>query len=279
MNDVKKDLFAGHEIFGKMSNIQNLYGMRILKGAIGNVARKNRFAKSTKRMFRFFSISYFYEGIGQFWSDETGLLNLEPVSIIVVPPNVLNLYGGSFSGNYCEDSICFYGPTVDKMFQAGVIKCGVHKSNLLRKLPDIIELTHNPSEKSQLKANIELQKFLFEIYNERENLNKEESVIHSIVKAINNDFQKWWQVSELAEKSHMSIDTFRRKFFEVTGVLPKRYIEELKIRQAAKQLIKTDDKINIIANHSGYFDQYHFSRRFKTIMGISPEKYRKSFFK
>ena len=59
------------------------------------------------------------------------------------------------------------------------------------------------------------------------------------------------------------------------GVKPKVYVERLKINRAAEYLSSTDSSIAETALRFGYQDQYHFSRRFKVIMGVSPREYRK----
>ena len=62
-----------------------------------------------------------------------------------------------------------------------------------------------------------------------------------------------------------------------TGMLPKQYIEELKIRLAAALLLDSRLTVTEIAARFGYLDPYHFSRRFKQRVGVSPEKYRNAY--
>lgn len=277
MIDVKKTNIDVHDILGKMSKAQESYGMRIINGIISNTAEVNGYEITPLRKFKFYSISYFFDGTGKFWTEATGEIEIKPAAIIVMPPDILNRYGGANGGHFTEDSIRFYGPTVDKMYNAKVIQAGVFKTNLLRKLPHIVEMTRNPAEHVQLNANMELQKFIFDIYNENLENSPQHTAIQAILKDINSQVDKWWQIRELAELAGMSIDTFRRKFLQETGVLPKHYIEKLKISHAAEELISTNRKISAIAEKAGYIDPYHFSRRFKVIMGISPELYRQSF--
>jgi NDP-sugar pyrophosphorylase family protein len=52
--------------------------------------------------------------------------------------------------------------------------------------------------------------------------------------------------------------------------------DKIKIGIATEKLIKTDLKIQELAHLLGYVDQYHFSRRFKQIVGLSPQQYRTS---
>lgn len=54
------------------------------------------------------------------------------------------------------------------------------------------------------------------------------------------------------------------------------YITELRIEKAKELLLAKDWTVSYIARYVGYESEYHFSRRFKEIVGLSPLKYRKS---
>ena len=86
--------------------------------------------------------------------------------------------------------------------------------------------------------------------------------------------EHWWRVTELAELIGVSADTLRREFLRVTGLLPKAYIEQFKLRQAAEMLLTGKLSVSETALHFGYRDCYHFSRRFKFVFGLSPANYR-----
>ena len=88
--------------------------------------------------------------------------------------------------------------------------------------------------------------------------------------------RKWWTVSDMAEMCDLSVDQLRRLFYQRTGVNPKLYRDRLKLNQAAAMLVNTERNISEIAEYFGYMDQYHFSRRFKAVMGMSPVRYRES---
>jgi YesN/AraC family two-component response regulator len=60
-------------------------------------------------------------------------------------------------------------------------------------------------------------------------------------------------------------------------MLPKLYIDRLKIQKAAELLMSNRLKVIDIAERLGYVDQYHFSRRFKKLTGLSPRRYRQTF--
>jgi AraC-like DNA-binding protein len=89
-----------------------------------------------------------------------------------------------------------------------------------------------------------------------------------------NDSRRWWTVEEMAKECDMSVNHMRNLFKEQTGLSPKTFIENLKMRRAAERLSNTLEPISSIAADFSYLDPYHFSRVFKRIMGMSPKQYR-----
>jgi len=65
---------------------------------------------------------------------------------------------------------------------------------------------------------------------------------------------------------------FRRHFGCTVGELVRR----LRVAHAAQQLTETEVPIQEIADLTGFADQAHFTRIFKTHTGTTPLQYRKS---
>ena len=80
---------------------------------------------------------------------------------------------------------------------------------------------------------------------------------------------------ELARKSGMSLSTFRRNFFSVTGMNPSEYRNALKISRAKTLLSEGNENVEQIAEQLGFCDGVYFSRFFKKRTGFSPSAYRK----
>lgn len=72
-----------------------------------------------------------------------------------------------------------------------------------------------------------------------------------------------------------SYDAFRKKYTRVTGHAPSHYMLNRQMEQAARLLIETNLSCDAIADQLGFCDQFHFSKRFKQHLGITPSKYRK----
>jgi AraC-like DNA-binding protein len=80
---------------------------------------------------------------------------------------------------------------------------------------------------------------------------------------------------ELAEKAHMSTNSFVRFFREKIGLPPQGYLRHKRVQQACLLLHFSDDTIEEIARKTGFYDRYHFSRVFKKIQGVPPVLFRK----
>ncbi|KPB06424.1 helix-turn-helix domain-containing protein [Bacillus sp. CHD6a] len=81
-------------------------------------------------------------------------------------------------------------------------------------------------------------------------------------------------VQELADKARMTPVSFARAFKKKTGVPPKEFVLDKKIKKA-KELIFQNKEMNIkdVALHIGIQDEFYFSRLFKKREGISPSLY------
>ncbi len=66
---------------------------------------------------------------------------------------------------------------------------------------------------------------------------------------------------------------FRRNYCSTVG----EYVRQLRIESACQRLATSDEPLNQIALALGLFDQSHFSRTFKTFIGMSPANYRQNF--
>lgn len=84
------------------------------------------------------------------------------------------------------------------------------------------------------------------------------------------------QMSMLCEIANMSETSLRRNFKKHTGKTLGEFLKELRIITAARKLLVTDERISAIAYDLGFEDPNYFTRRFKSVFGVSPHEYRKT---
>lgn len=78
----------------------------------------------------------------------------------------------------------------------------------------------------------------------------------------------------LAEKFMVSTYQLRKIFKDELGILPKDFIDDIKMRKAAELLTTTSLKIGSIAEQVGYFSIPSFTHAFKMSKGRTPGEYR-----
>jgi len=81
-------------------------------------------------------------------------------------------------------------------------------------------------------------------------------------------------ICEIAKVLHISDRYLYNLFIQYTGISPKKYLNELRLRRACKMLKSADCNITEIAVSTGFDDVLTFSRFFSKHMKVSPTKYR-----
>jgi len=92
---------------------------------------------------------------------------------------------------------------------------------------------------------------------------------------IENNFQENITLDSMVKLSAMSKSAFCKSFSDITGCSFKRYLNICRIRKAVSY-IKSGYRITAIYGLCGYNDFSTFYRNFKSIMGTSPELYKRS---
>ncbi len=259
-----------------MQKIHRDYGLWIINGSAGGMAPVNGFATCPARYFEFYSISHLVAGAGRLWLPPDCEFDVGVGDCVVITPGTVNRYGGWYDKFYCEDSIRFAGPLADALMQSGIIGNGVFPLGKVRALPPLLELLADPAVDSQLRAGVELQRLLLKLYGNKRRNSPRHSEIELLIEELKSHPEKWWTVSDMAEFCNLGCDQLRRLFLRHTGVRPKIYVDRLKLKYAASLLLGSERPIAEVAAELGYVDQYHFSRRFKAVMGLSPVMYRRT---
>ncbi len=140
------------------------------------------------------------------------------------------------------------------------------------------------SEIGKSKNIIEEEYNLFEIvsqillneenYKTIENENNYTVSLEKIKNYIDEFYLKNITLKELSEISGLSKFYLIRKFEEIYGISPHKYINSQKVAYA-KSILKKSTNIADVALESGFYDQSHFTKIFKEYSGITPLKYLK----
>ncbi len=91
---------------------------------------------------------------------------------------------------------------------------------------------------------------------------------------IADHLEKNLSVQVLAERVRMSVRNFERVFTRETGCTPARYVAQMRVEAARRQLEDTDKSIEQIARHCGFVSADLMRRAFIRSVGTTPGRYR-----
>ncbi len=98
------------------------------------------------------------------------------------------------------------------------------------------------------------------------------------IEFINANLENPITLDDIARYVSLSPIHFHNTFKAATGVTPHRYLNELRIKKAAKLLVTTDMKLTQIAYECGFSSQAYFNYAFKKYMSVTPREYMRKIF-
>ncbi|MPY63773.1 GlxA family transcriptional regulator, partial [Streptomyces spongiae] len=84
-------------------------------------------------------------------------------------------------------------------------------------------------------------------------------------------------LDDIAAHAGTSARTLNRRFREQTGTTPLQWLHRARVRRAQHLLENTDHAVERIAHQAGFGSPTAFRDRFKRVVGISPQAYRRAF--
>lgn len=81
-------------------------------------------------------------------------------------------------------------------------------------------------------------------------------------------------VEELAQKSNLSVSSFKREFKKLYNDSPANYIKNKRLERAAELLLVSDKRITDIAFDCGFSDLANFTKNFRDKYNVTPTGYR-----
>jgi PAS domain S-box-containing protein len=95
-----------------------------------------------------------------------------------------------------------------------------------------------------------------------------------VMEFIDRHYHEEILVKDLAAATGLSLSQFERRFLEVFGQSPSRFLVRYRLTKASHLLVSSDHTISSIAVDCGFYDHSHFSRSFFGMFGIPPGQYR-----
>jgi AraC family transcriptional regulator, arabinose operon regulatory protein len=208
-----------------------------------------------------------------------------PNEFFVLPALAEHAYGSSEDHPWSIYWIHFGGDglaalnkiqAVQKHFRPAHIKSSEEIVSVFHKIYKTLQLGY--SIDNLLFANMCLANFLtLFIYNFRHYESTDTDKLDCVDNAIlymREHINENIPLGELSKHYNYSVSRFSNLFKQKTGYAPIDYFLQMKMQKACQQLDFTAQSIKEVAFSMGFDDPYYFSKRFRTIIGVSPKKYR-----
>lgn len=159
----------------------------------------------------------------------------------------------------------------DLIYVDTLINAANHK-NIKKIFADIV---NEKLSGNQRKADLHFELLLCELA-ENGRYSEGAGIATDLKNIIHSNPEKFFSNKELAEMANVSVKTAETKFKSVQGKTIHQYILDFKIKEAISYFdIFPEISIKEIAYNLGFYDEYHFSKQFKKITGLSPSDYKK----
>ena len=138
-----------------------------------------------------------------------------------------------------------------------------------------LSLSCNDVKNNQLRILSKFCAFLDAVISSTDTAAEDYYPIRKGIDVLTVEWRQNEKISRYAELCDISESYFHMLFKKWSGLSPVDYRNHLRVAHAKSMLHNTSMSICEIANAVGFEDQFYFSRVFKTITGVSPQKYRK----
>lgn len=218
----------------------------------------------------FFCLGQVVSGDGWYWTEEGGRTPVSAHQIFFIRPGLVHDIAAGKSG-MVVDQVFFCGPLAETLFNANVLFSGIRECGTVRRLLPVIESVSMATPEHRLRALSGLTGLLADLTAGQPSggILSEEVQIDRLCAELKRKPERWWDGAQMAAFCNLSEAHLRRLFKARTGLSPKAYQDQVRIEKAG-ELLKNGFSVRMVSEILGYSDPYHFSRRFKSILGCSP---------
>lgn len=218
----------------------------------------------------FFCLGQVISGGGWLWTEGGGRASVSSGQLFFISPGQVHDVAAGQSGMVI-DQIFFCGVLADAMATGAIAPGGVQTGRAARQLLPLIEHAALDTPEHRLRAVPGLADLLADLTlgSEAGSLRPEECQVDRLCSELKRKPEQWWDGAQMAAFCNCSESHLRRLFKTRTGLSPKAYQDQIRVEKA-EELLKTGFSVRMVSEILGYSDPYHFSRRFKSILGYSP---------
>ena len=158
-----------------------------------------------------------------------------------------------------------------------VIHCQ-HSSTVKQLFADVISTYLLPEKQSAARISVLLNLLILELDRcQKQEMHKEDALATTVARLIQQNPHIHYSLQQLADIHFVNGKTLDRHFRRVYHKSIFAYQNELKLTAIQRDILN-DPHITLraLARNYGFYDEYHLSKAFKQLFGVSPSYYRKN---
>lgn len=102
-----------------------------------------------------------------------------------------------------------------------------------------------------------------------------ESMLNAIRTYTLSHLHSSFDIIGVSDHFGMSRSNFSHRFKTVTGLSPATYIQQIRLEEATRRLVSSDQKLEAIASQTGFADANHLCKVFRRRFHLSPGEFRR----
>jgi AraC-like DNA-binding protein len=238
------------------------------------------------RVYGRYAVVCILRGTGRYTDIQGNASPLRSGDVILVFPEIGHVYGPRAGESWDEIYLTFEGPVFDLWRQTGLLS----RQQPILSIPDLgwpgrlRALVEEPSFLTTSEGRLsQLSRFLVllgELVKPRERPDTGTPLPEWVVQsqgAMDINLGMEIAFEDVAGLVGMSYETFRKRFLKATGVTPVRYRLQRRIAAACELLRYSPQMTNRQAAETlGFADEFHFSKRFTQVTGMTPRAFRQN---
>ncbi|HEY1173531.1 MAG TPA: AraC family transcriptional regulator [Verrucomicrobiae bacterium] len=231
--------------------------------------------------FRFHCVEFVAEGEGMVWLDGREF-ELKPGTAFHYAPGIKHRITTSTAQPMLKYYVDFAGTMAKKQIELGAL--GQKRPVMVADVPEVLELFELLQRNGigGRKHAHEVCAALVEalLYRLAESAlpsgdadTRALNTFQKLKRHLEENFLAIRKLTEATDSVHVNEAYACRLFQRFHYCSPYQYLMRLKMNHAANQLLEGNRLVKEVAEELGFSDPYNFSRAFKTVYGLSPEKF------
>lgn len=222
-------------------------------------------------------------GKGRFRSQPSGTLAMPSNTILFVHPAIWHAYDHDVKTVWIDQWVEMNAASaLPLMRQAGVtpekplktFTATPHLSRLFQELFDLSRMEGFGVEQELSAYAYHIFAHVLALWQSRAPHVQHFAAVERMRQYLVNDLAHAPSVASAASQAGLSVSRLRVLFKKATGLSPKQFQMEARIRRAERLLAESTLPVGVIAEQTSFESVYHFSLQFKRMRGVSPSRYR-----